>query len=181
MRTLHPLLLICTASTLLVQLVAGIGQETCVSFESSASTFSVVSAQAAAPVLISEDDWPGVRLATADFVSDIERVTGVKPGIRNVTIANFQASGLAREPIIIGTLGKSSLIDQIVNTTGLDVSLIQGQWEAFLSRRVENPLPGVSSAYVIIGADKRGTIYALYDHSEQFGKLCLCPICVSQG
>lgn len=108
-----------------------------------------------------------MQLAAADFVADIERVTGVKPSISNVTAANIQASNSL--PIIIGTLGKSPLINQIVNTTGLDVSSIQGQWEAFLSRRVENPLPGVSSAYVIIGADKRGTIYALYDHSEQFG------------
>jgi hypothetical protein len=62
----------------------------------------------------------------------------------------------------------------------LDVSSIRGQWESFLSRRVENPLPGVSSAYVIIGADKRGTIYALYDHSEQFGKSCLHLASASQ-
>ncbi|KAJ2936125.1 hypothetical protein H1R20_g971, partial [Candolleomyces eurysporus] len=162
------LLLTTTALSLLVQHAVGIGQETCVSFQSSSSTFSVVSGRRAAPVLISQEDWPGVQLAAADFVADIERVTGVKPSFRNVTTSDIQASG-SQAPIIIGTLGKSPLIDQIVNTTGLDVSSIQGQWEAFLSRRVENPLPGVSSAYVIIGADKRGTIYALYDHSEQFG------------
>ncbi|CAK5271934.1 unnamed protein product, partial [Mycena citricolor] len=41
------------------------------------------------------------------------------------------------------------------------------QWEAFLSQVVT--VPGVGPAYVIIGADKRGTIFALYDHSEQIG------------
>ena len=51
----------------------------------------------------------------------------------------------------------------------LDVSSIQGKWEAFMAKEVANPLPGVQSAYVVIGADKRGTIFALYDHSEQFG------------
>ncbi|KAJ2928398.1 hypothetical protein H1R20_g8706, partial [Candolleomyces eurysporus] len=149
------LLVITTVLSLLLRHAAGIGQETCVSFQSSSSTFSIVSARRAAPVLISQEDWPGVQLAAADFVADIERVTGVKPSFLNVTASNIQASG-SQTPIIIGTLGKSPLINQIVNTTGLDVSSIRGRWEAFLSRHVENPLPGVSSAYVIIGADKRG-------------------------
>ena len=38
-----------------------------------------------------------------------------------------------------------------------------------MAKEVKDPFPGVSSAYVVIGADKRGTIFALYDHSEQFG------------
>ena len=57
----------------------------------------------------------------------------------------------------------------IVEHTKMDVSSINGTWEAFMSKEVNNPLPGVSKAYVIMGADKRGTIFGLYDHSEQFG------------
>jgi hypothetical protein len=34
---------------------------------------------------------------------------------------------------------------------------------------VPNPLPGVASALVICGSDKRGTIYGIYDLSEQIG------------
>ena len=34
---------------------------------------------------------------------------------------------------------------------------------------VPNPLPGVDSALVIGGSDKRGTIYGIYDLSEQIG------------
>ena len=33
----------------------------------------------------------------------------------------------------------------------------------------EDPLPGVTSALVIAGSDKRGTIYGIYDLSEQIG------------
>jgi hypothetical protein len=155
------------ALSLVVPYALGIGQQSCVSFQSSSSAFSVVSGKKAAPILISSDDWPGVQRAASDFVADIQRVTGVKPAFRNVTDANAQASGSL--PIIVGTLGKSPLIASVVNATQLDVSSIEGKWEAYLSRVVENPLPGVSKAYVIIGADKRGTIFALYDHSEQFG------------
>jgi hypothetical protein len=150
--------------------VSGIGQDTCVSFKPSSSSFSVVKQGKAAPVLLSEDDWPGVHRAAVDFALDIERVTNVKPKLVNGSLAdtaeNISPGSL---PIIVGTLGKSSLIDRVVNATSLDVSSIQGRWESFMSAVVSNPLPGVQRAYVVIGSDKRGTIYALYDHSEQFG------------
>ncbi|KAJ6484507.1 hypothetical protein C8R47DRAFT_1280830 [Mycena vitilis] len=150
----------------LVSSVNALGQETCVAFQSSSSVFTVASGGKAAPLILSADDWPGVQRAAQDFAADIQRVTGTIP-----TVANFSSSVPARSslPIIIGTLGKSSLINQIVNSTKLDVSGIENQWEAFMTRVVANPLPGIAKAYVMIGADKRGTIFALYDHSEQFG------------
>ncbi|PIL23731.1 hypothetical protein GSI_13481 [Ganoderma sinense ZZ0214-1] len=157
-----------------------IGQDTCVAFQSSSTTFTVVKSGKAAPILLSPDEWPGVQRAAFDFASDIQSVTGVKPTLTNVTSSpsssnstsnstDSTAYGSSGTAIIVGTLGKSSLIDDIVNRTNIDVSSIQGKWEAFLAKEVANPLPGISSAYVVIGADKRGSIYALYDHSEQFG------------
>ncbi|KAJ3551132.1 hypothetical protein NM688_g4903 [Phlebia brevispora] len=153
--------------------VHAIGQASCVAFQSSASTFPIVSKGKATNILVSPDDWPGVQRAAFDLASDIQQVTGVKPTLTNITVSSSTLSSDLRgttSAIIIGTLGKSSLIDQIVNNTKLDVSSVQGQWESFLSKEVENPLPGIQSAYVIIGADKRGTIYSIYDHSEQFGQ-----------
>lgn len=151
--------------------VHAIGQSTCVSFTPSASSFPIVRNRLATPILLSEDEWGGVQRAASDFAMDIHNVTGVMPGLFNVTASTASAnlgSGGARA-IIVGTLGQSSLIDAIVNHANLDVSSVEGQWEAFMTKEVANPLPGISSAYVMIGADKRGTIYALYDHSEQFG------------
>jgi hypothetical protein len=144
---------------------ATIGQPSCVAFESSSATsFSVVSNSRAAPVWLSSDDWPGVQRAATDFAADIQRVTGVAPAL-----ANYTANATGDAPIIVGTLGKSSLIDAIVNSTKWDVSALEGKWEAFQSKVVADPVPGVSKAYVIVGSDKRGTIFALYEHSEQFG------------
>jgi hypothetical protein len=145
-----------------------IGQESCVSFQHSKDGFSVVSGGRAAPILVSSDDWPGVLRSAADFQADIDRVSGHKPSLANYTSTTFKPPSSA--PIIIGTLGKSSLIAQVVNNTKLDVSSVDGHWEAFMSAQVSDPLPGIKSAYVIIGADKRGTSYGVYEHSEQFGK-----------
>ena len=150
--------------------VLAIGQQSCVSFQSSSSNFPIVTSGKATPILLSDDDWPGVQRAAFDFASDIQAVTGVKPSLSNVTATSPPRLSSA---IIIGTLGKSSLIDQVVSHAKLDVSSVQGQWEAFNAQEVKNPLPGIDSAYVIMGADKRGSIFALYDHSEQFGKFCV--------
>ncbi|EKM75377.1 hypothetical protein AGABI1DRAFT_132277 [Agaricus bisporus var. burnettii JB137-S8] len=152
---------------------AAIGAPSCVAFRSASDTFPIVNHGHAAPVYISSDDWPGVQRAAGDFVADIQRVTGAKPALVNLTLSgNSSITSDSRGgvlPVFVGTLGRSALIDSIVNSTGLDVSGVRGQWEAYLSREVKNPIPGVDSGYVIVGADKRGTIFALYEHSEQFG------------
>ncbi|KXN92531.1 hypothetical protein AN958_05386 [Leucoagaricus sp. SymC.cos] len=148
---------------------ATIGSPSCVAFKSGTNTFPIVSQGRAAPVFISPDDWPGVQRAAGDFVADIQRVTGVQPSLSNLTISAKPSISESSLPVFVGTLGHSILIDSIVNSTSLDVSGVRGQWEAYVSKEVQNPVPGVDRGYVIVGADKRGTIYALYEHSEQFG------------
>ncbi|KAG6830102.1 hypothetical protein H0H87_009266 [Tephrocybe sp. NHM501043] len=147
--------------------VDALGQASCVVFDSHgvSSTIPVVVNGRASPILTGADDWPAVHFAATNFAADIQRVTGVRPSLSNYT-TSAQALGT---PIIVGTLDKSSLVSKVVNTTKLDVSSIQGKWESFVAKEVANPLPGVSRAYVIIGADRRGTVFGLYDHSEQFG------------
>ena len=161
-RNYVSILLVCLSRFYLVH---AIGQDTCVSFQASNDTFTVISGNTVASIFISDDEWPGVQRAAFDFASDIEKVTGRSPQLSNVTLTVNASSS----PIIVGTLGKSTLIDAVVNHTQMDVSSISGAWESFMTKLVDNPLPGVSSAYVIIGADKRGTIFGVYDLSEQMG------------
>ncbi|HZL78880.1 MAG TPA: glycosyl hydrolase 115 family protein [Candidatus Limnocylindrales bacterium] len=71
--------------------------------------------------------------------------------------------------IIVGTVGKSWIIDQLIREGKIDVSPITGKWESFFIQVVPEPLPGVASGLVIVGSDKRGTIYGIYDLSEQMG------------
>lgn len=123
-------------------------------------TFALVDKNQAAPLLVADDDWPGVRRAAGDLQADIERVTG-----RKLTLG-AQAPG---DVVIIGTVGKSALIDGLVAAGKLDVAAIRGQWEAFVIETIEQPLPGVARALVIAGSDKRGTIYGIYELSQQIG------------
>lgn len=101
--------------------------------------------------------------------TDIESITGHKPTITNFTSTSTHSVVSSSTPIIIGTLGHSSLIDAVVNNTKLDVTSVNGVWETFHAQDVQNPLPGINRAYVMLGADKRGTIFNIYTHSESFG------------
>lgn len=74
--------------------------------------------------------------------------------IFNITGLNsFQStsSGTQGGFIIAGTIGNSTLIDQLISSGKIDVSAIQGTWEAFVSTIVSDPIPGVESALVIAG------------------------------
>ena len=125
--------------------------------------FSVVTRNAAATLLVESTDFPGVVRAVSDLQADIERVTS-----RSATIAHDMKSSGANV-IIVGTVGKSKTIDQLIRDHKIDVTAIAGKWESFLIQVVPKPLPGVAEALVIAGSDKRGTIYGVYDLSGQIG------------
>jgi hypothetical protein len=116
-----------------------------------------------ARLVVDPADWPGVVRAVNDLQADVQRVTGVTPTVvPEVTSAGQTA-------VLIGTVGRSPLIDRLVSEGRIDVSDIEGKWESFFLQTVENPFPGISSALVIAGSDKRGTIYGIYDLSQQIG------------
>jgi lysophospholipase L1-like esterase len=125
--------------------------------------FPLVSDGTAASVHASADDWPGVLRAAGDLQSDVERVTGVKP--------DLATTGAASGPVvvIVGTIGRSALIDGLVAAGKLNVDAVRGRWEAFQIEVIDAPMPGVERALLIAGADKRGTIYGIYEVSEQIG------------
>lgn len=134
-----------------------------VEFVSSGAGFALVASSKAAPLYVDANDYPGVLRAARDLQADIERVTGIQPRLE--TAEAFSRS----DCVIIGTLGRSKLIDRLEKEGKLDLSIIRDRWESSLTQVVEQPWPGVSQALVIVGSDKRGTIYGIYDLSEQIG------------
>ena len=125
-------------------------------------SFPIVTQERAAPLCYDAADWPGVVRAVGDLQADIERVTARKPA------ATAEHPG-APVAVIIGTLGKSAAIDALVASGKLDASDLRGKWESFVITTLAQPLPGVERALVIAGSDKRGTIYGIYELSEQLG------------
>jgi len=140
-----------------------IGQPRYIQFASVPRGFALAAQGRVAPLVIDSDDWWGVRHAAENLQMDLKRVTGLKPALTQGPAAQ------AREIVLIGTIGKSALIDQLIQNHKIDVSAIRGQWESTLTQVVDDPLPGVKRALVIAGSDKRGTIYGIYDLSEDIG------------
>lgn len=131
-----------------------------ISFTPRSGSFPLFRAGAAAPVLVSDRDHAGVVRVAGDLQADIERVTGVRP------VLSRGATPKGREIVIVGTIGRSPLIDGLIAAGKLNVSGIKGKWETSLQTVVEKPLPGVDRAFVIAGSDQRGTIYGTYDVSR---------------
>jgi hypothetical protein len=120
--------------------------------------------QAPATVLVEASDWPGVRRAAGDLAEDVNHVTG-----RHPEIIDHPGSFAGTNLVIIGTIGKSPTIDGLIRAGKVEAVGIAGRWESFVVQVVAKPRPGIGRALVIAGSDKRGTIYGVYELSEQIG------------
>jgi len=140
-----------------------LGQKRYVEFTSSPGAIQLAVDGVAASIIVDSQDYPGVLRAAHDLQTDIERVTKIRPAVIS------DASSPQADVIILGTLGRNRLIDKLVGRAKLDVTEIRGRWESFLIQVVAQPWPGVKRALVIVGSNKRGSIYGLYDVSEQIG------------
>lgn len=121
-----------------------------------ADTFALISDGTPVRVISDDADWPGVLRAADNLTTDL------------AALSRGEAAGEG-PAIIAGTLGRSALIDGLVAEGKLDVSAIEGVWEGYVQAVVDAPMEGVPRALVIAGADKRGTIYGIYDLSERAG------------
>jgi hypothetical protein len=155
----------CAALMLACALPAlALGQKSFIAFErTDANAVALVQSGGTAKLFVDSSDHAGVLRAAGDLQADIQRVSGARPVLQK----NGSVAGA--DVVIIGTVGKSALIDKLVQSGALDVSAIKGKWEAWQVQTLTNPMPGVERALVIAGSDKRGTIYGIYEVSEQIG------------
>lgn len=125
--------------------------------------FALVDHAAPAALLIDRDADPALRHAADGFASDLARVSGTAPQRLE------RAAGAPHAIVIVGVLGHSALIDGLVRGGKIAAADIAGQWEAYRQIVVDNPFPNVTRALVIVGADRRGAVFGLYDLSEKIG------------
>ena len=115
-------------------------------------------------IIYDNKDYEGVQIAAHNLRKDFGRVCGTEPpfGIA------FSRSMQKQNAIIVGSVD-SKLIQDLVTDGKLDVSSINGKRETYLITTVTDPQRFVQEALVIVGSDKRGTIYGIYELSEQIG------------
>ena len=134
-----------------------------VAAEDGRGRFPLFAGGRAASLRVDSAEWAGVIRAAGDLRADVERVTGVAPSL---DVGGGAAAGTV---VLIGTLGRSPTIDALVRSGKLDVRGVAGRWETFVLQAVDRPMPGIDRALVIAGSDRRGTIFGIYDLSQQIG------------
>lgn len=121
----------------------------------SKNAFQIVAKGKAAAIYVDPNDEKGVMRAAKDLADDVRKVSGITTQVSESVKAS-------KGSILIGTIGSSRLIDKLIADKKIDVSEIKGQWESYLIQTVDGNL-------IVVGSDRWGTIYGIYDISENIG------------
>ncbi|MDR0938015.1 MAG: glycosyl hydrolase 115 family protein [Mediterranea sp.] len=129
----------------------------------SADHFTLIANGVPTPILIDANEDTGVKIAAGNLRDDFRKVSGNLPALTH------SRSATGKRAIIVGTLGHSPYIDALAGSGKLDGDGLRGKNEKYLMTTIGHPLPGIDEALVIAGSDRRGTIYGIYELSEQIG------------
>lgn len=121
-------------------------------------------------IYMDANDCKGVSYAVQALIKDFRQVSGCQatltsqPGsTHGKNSQSGSTHGKNSQPgILVGTLGHSAAIDQLVHQKRIDARQLQGKREKFIITVVDGQL-------VIAGSDRRGTIYGIYELSLQMG------------
>ena len=112
-------------------------------------------------IYMDANDCKGVSYAANALVKDIIKVSGSKAVL--TSDAGLKDKDAAGKPtILVGTIGHSAAIDQLIRQKHINGNLLKGKREKFIITVVDGQL-------VIAGSDRRGTIYGIYELSQQMG------------
>ncbi len=108
-------------------------------------------------VAVAEGESVAVPRAAEDLARDLEKVCGCTAAVSHER---------ADSRLVVGTIGVSPMIDAAVASGELDVSTLHTadglRWEGFV-------IATVGDTVYIAGADRRGTIFGVYDVCEAIG------------
>ncbi len=117
--------------------------------------------------LVETTAFEGVKRIAGTVCDDISLVVGKKPEVVD-SVSKINTSSV----IIVATVGHSDLINDLSDSGVIDVSAVEGKREVYMLKHISSPFadrPDVTDALVVIGSDKRGTIYGLFSISEACG------------
>ena len=120
-------------------------------------------------IYLDHNDCRGVSYAVQALIKDIQKVSGSPASI--ITDFTTSSKGSAstsskgnapKANILVGTIGHSAAIDRLIKQHRINAKLLQGKHEKFIITLIDGQL-------VIAGSDRRGTIYGIYELSQQMG------------
>ena len=108
----------------------GLGEPRYVQETRSPGSFVLAQSKSVAALCVDPSDYAGVIRAVKNLQADIARVTRLTPAL---------VKDPAGTVIIVGTIGKSPLIDRLIRERKIDASEVAGKWESFIIQVVEKP------------------------------------------
>ena len=112
-------------------------------------------------IYMDANDCKGVSYAANALVKDIMKVSGSK-AVLTSDAGLKDKDAIGKPTILVGTIGHSAAIDQLIRQKRINGNLLKGKREKFIITVVNGQL-------VIAGSDRRGTIYGIYELSQQMG------------
>lgn len=107
--------------------------------------FPLVSATTAADICVDAKDYRVVTITAGMLADDVLRVTGKSAKV----LKTKSLKEISRPAVVVGTLGHSALIDQLVSLCQIKTEGLRGKWESFMLVTVEHPKTHVPILLVI--------------------------------
>jgi len=115
----------------------------------------------------------GLEIIAEAFAHDVGRVAGHNANV----VTNVEQ--IYKNVIIAGTVGHNEIIDMLIESGAINVSGLykngELKWDCYQMQFVEGDIlselgyRGINKALVIIGSNKRGAMYGLFNISEHIG------------
>lgn len=140
--------------------IAAFAAEPFVVFTPADNHFPLISQGVPCPIYVDSSEDKGVMIAAGNLQQDILQVCGTKPELLTSTSS--------KRCIIAGTYS-TPFVKRLMAANKIDKKELEGKNEKYILQVITNPCEGVEEAVVIIGSDRRGTIYGIYELSEQIG------------
>lgn len=126
--------------------------------------FPLITARSQAVLYTDTTDAQVVQIAAKAFQQDVQQLTQQTLPLQHTT------SFISQYVLLIGTIGQSAAIDQLIATGKLNVSHMRGQWENFTIQPISFQTDGRTvQALAIAGSDRRGTAYGVFELSRRIG------------
>ena len=125
-----------------------------------------------------DSEYDGISLIAETLKADLARVIGGKIDEEGKALEDENGlniitdrARLSGKAIIAGTYGENGnqIINELIENGKIDVTDLKDRWESYLMQVLRSPLSGMEEVLVIVGSDKRGTIYGLLHISEIIG------------
>ncbi|KAK7421583.1 hypothetical protein QQX98_002050 [Neonectria punicea] len=126
-----------------------------------------------ATIVHDASDPIGIQIAANSLADDLEKISGITSKVLELDIikSNGSLQGVkASDNVVILATADSRLVQTLKKQGKVNVSEIEGKWETFKTTLVKNPLPGTKNGLLIVGSDKRGTMFGAYTLGEQSGQ-----------